>query len=169
MPILATNSLDFTSHGHEQTLRYGVRIGQELKGGDVLCLSGELGAGKTTLATVIGRGWGALQTVTSPSFALVHEYHRADNAQLHHLDCYRLAGAPDIETISLTERLDAGVALMIEWPEHIEPWLPTERLWVLMQYIKDEKRGLQLTATGGQLEILLDTFRKTAFARGSPS
>lgn len=167
MPILDEQSIDFTSHGHEQTLRYGVRLGQELQGGDIVCLSGELGTGKTTLAAGIGRGWGALEIVTSPSFTLVHEYHRADNAQLHHLDCYRLADAPEIETISLDERLEARVALIIEWPEYIENWLPSERLWVFMSYINDEKRGLKITATGPRLESVLENFRQIAFARGT--
>lgn len=167
MPILDPHSLDFTSHGHEQTLRYGVRLGQQLQGGDVLCLSGQLGSGKTTLASGIGRGWGALQTVTSPSFTLVHEYYRADNAQLHHVDCYRLEKAPEIETIGLIERIEARVALMIEWPEYIEPWLPSECLWIRMRYIKHDKRGLQLTATGARLEALLDAFSQAAFARGA--
>jgi tRNA threonylcarbamoyladenosine biosynthesis protein TsaE len=167
MPILDAHSLDFTSHGHEQTLRYGVRIGEELKGGDVLCLSGELGSGKTTLAIGIGRGWGALETVTSPSFTLAHEYNRADNTQLHHLDCYRLSGESDLDSIGLTERLEAGAALIIEWPENIEPWLPQDHLWISMRYIKYEKRSVHLIAKGKRLETLLESFRKKAFARSA--
>jgi tRNA threonylcarbamoyladenosine biosynthesis protein TsaE len=86
MPILEGQSLDFLSHSPEQTVRLGVRLGELLQRGDVICLAGDLGSGKTTLAQGIARGWGSLDQVTSPSFILINEYRRADNQRLFHLD-----------------------------------------------------------------------------------
>src|SRR5882724_1986861 len=92
LPALALSCLKLTSHSVDETVQFGVRLGQRLLGGDVVCLSGDLGAGKTALASGIGKGWGALELVNSPTFVFVHEHRRTDDdVRLYHLDCYRLA------------------------------------------------------------------------------
>ena len=160
-------TLEFTSYNYEQTLRYGVKLGQLLQPRDLVCLSGHLGAGKTALAIGIGRGWGALEQVTSPSYVLANEYSRADGAQLHHLDCYRLAQPGDAVHICVDERLAAGASLMVEWPENIPAALPGERLWIGMGDIEEEKRNVEVLAAGERFEKLLAGFRKIAFQHGS--
>ena len=108
MAILDKWTLDFVSSNMEQTVRLGVRLGELLQPHDVLCLSGELGMGKTVLARGIGRGWGTAVRVTSPSFTLVNEYPRArDGRILHHIDCYRLETEADAYTVGLDEFLTA--------------------------------------------------------------
>ena len=163
MPILDAHVLDFISYNYDQTLRYGVKLGQLLQPRDLVCLSGQLGAGKTAMAIGIGRGWGALQPVTSPSYVLANEYFRADGAQLHHLDCFRLADVNDAGHICLDERLAAGASLMVEWPNNIAAALPRERLWVGLSYHEEEKRSLEMSAAGERYDRLLAGFRKTAF------
>ena len=164
MAILDENTLDFISNSLEQTVRLGVRLGELLAAGDMICLSGELGAGKTALAAGIGRGWGAGQQVTSPSFTLVKEYPRLhDGLILYHVDCYRLENSADIATVGLEEILDDGGAIMIEWPERIEPLLPEERLWVAMRYVSETRRGLRITANGDRPATLLKQFKLNAF------
>ena len=74
MPIMDSHTLDFISYSYDQTLRYGVKLGQLLKPQDFLCLSGNLGSGKTALAIGVARGWGSLESATSPSYILVNEY-----------------------------------------------------------------------------------------------
>jgi len=106
MPILDGNSLEFLSHSPEQTQRLGVRLGELLKSGDVICLAGDLGSGKTTLAQGIARGWGALDPVTSPTFVIVNEYRRADGAALYHVDAFRLSGSQEAEVMGLREQLE---------------------------------------------------------------
>lgn len=160
------HALDFISYNYEQTLRYGVKLGQLLQPYDIVCLSGQLGAGKTVFAIGIGRGWGALEQVTSPSYVLANEYSRADGAQLHHLDCYRLTQPADIEHICLDERLAAGASLMVEWPENVTAALPGERLWIGISYIEEEKRNMEMRAAGERFEKLLAGFRKIAFQHG---
>ncbi len=97
MAILDERTLDFTSSSAAQTERLGLRLGELLRPGDVLLLSGELGAGKTMLARGIGRGWGTAVRVTSPSYVIVNEYPRLRDGQtLYHVDGYRLESEADI-------------------------------------------------------------------------
>ncbi|MEW5985680.1 MAG: tRNA (adenosine(37)-N6)-threonylcarbamoyltransferase complex ATPase subunit type 1 TsaE, partial [Chloroflexota bacterium] len=124
----------------------------------------ELGTGKTTLARGIGRGWGAARRVTSPTFTLIHEYPRArDGRRLYHVDCYRLTRAAEVETLALDDLLDQGGAMMIEWPEIIQAYLPADRLWMAMRHLNETRRGLRLTASGPRSTELLKAFRFRAF------
>ena len=164
MAILRNNTLDFISNTVEQTERIGLRLGELLKLGDVVCLYGELGAGKTALARGIGRGWGTAMRVTSPTYTLVNEYPRAkDNATLYHLDFYRLEGSAEIITTGIEDILDTRGAFMIEWPERVEPYLDADRLSIHLRYINEYKRGLRIDSSGPRSEKLLTTFRRSAF------
>ena len=164
MAILNERTVDFTSSSVDQTVRLGVRLGELLTMNDVVCLSGELGAGKTALARGIGRGWGATARVTSPTFTLVHEYARSkDGRILYHLDCYRLQSDEDVETIGLEDILDGQGPIMIEWPEQVATWLPTDHLWLTLTYISQTRRALRLEAQGERSAKLLQAFKKSAF------
>ncbi len=164
MPILDDRTLDFVSTSAAQTERLGIRLGELLEPRDVLCLAGELGAGKTTLARGVGRGWGTPLRVTSPTFVLINEYPRPrDGATLYHIDCYRLEHAADIASVGLEDLLDSEATLMIEWPEHILALLPADRLWVAMSYDSPTRRRLRLSAGGPRAKMLLADFRKNAF------
>ncbi len=105
MPILDANSLDYFSRSPEQTRRMGMRLGALLDRGDIVCLSGDLGAGKTTLVQGIAKGWGSLDAVSSPTFILVNVYRRLDGSTLAHLDAYRMQSALEAEDLDL-EPLD---------------------------------------------------------------
>ncbi|MFQ5398018.1 MAG: tRNA (adenosine(37)-N6)-threonylcarbamoyltransferase complex ATPase subunit type 1 TsaE [Anaerolineae bacterium] len=164
MAILNKWTLDFVSSSVDQTVRLGVRLGELLQVGDLLCLSGELGMGKTALARGIGRGWGAAIRVTSPTFTVVNQYPRLhDGRVLYHIDCYRLEREGDVVTAGLEDILDAGGAYMIEWPERIEAWLPPDRLLIEMDYISETKRAMRFSASGGRSGELLQAFKRSAF------
>lgn len=164
MAILDERTLDFVSSGYEQTVRLGVRLGELLVPGDLICLSGELGSGKTALAQGIGRGWGTIYRITSPTFKLVNEYPRLHDGEiLYHIDCYRLESVPDMITAGLEDIVEPGRTLMIEWPERIEALLPAERLWIGLRYVDDTRRGLRIRAEGERPEILLKRFKQSAF------
>jgi tRNA threonylcarbamoyladenosine biosynthesis protein TsaE len=162
MPILDGQSLEFLSHSPEQTRRLGVRLGELLKSGDVVCLAGDLGSGKTTLAQGIARGWGALDPVTSPTFVIVNEYRRADGAALYHIDAFRLSGAEEAETAGLREHFEDQGPVIIEWPERIESVLPVERIWITMSWVEEFRRSLHMEASGPRYESLLRSFRQSA-------
>jgi len=163
MPILDERSLEFISHSPEQTVRLGARLGERLASGDLVCLSGEMGAGKTTFITGVGRGWGALEPVTSPTFVLVNEYRRADGLCLRHMDCYRLTSSAEAVALGLNDLLDAAGAMLIEWPERILEALPRERLNLRLSWVNDSKRGFRLEAVGGRYERVLNEFRRATF------
>lgn len=164
MPILDERTLDFVSTSVAQTERLGIRLGELLEPRDVVCLSGELGAGKTALARGVGRGWGTPVRVTSPTFVLVNEYPRPNDGRvLYHVDCYRLERAADIATVGLEDILDSDAAIVIEWPEHIIDLLPPDRLWVTLSYDSPTRRRLRISATGPRSAVLLVDFRKNAF------
>lgn len=162
MPILDEHTLEFFSHSPEQTRRLGMRLGSLLQPGDVVCLQGELGAGKTTLVQGLAQGWGSLDQVSSPTFIIVNLYRRPDTAQLFHLDAYRLESAPEAEQLDLDEMLAQG-PLVIEWPERLETILPPGRLWARLDYLTDEHRQMCLTATGKRYDELLLQLRQAAF------
>ena len=101
--------------------------------------------------SVSGGGWGALEQVTSPTFVIVNEYHRADGSALHHVDAYRLGSEADIVSSGFPERLDAQKTLLIEWPEHVTDWLPQERLWISLDYFGEREAGVTSDSAWGSL------------------
>lgn len=166
MPILREGELDIVSHSIEQTQRLGMRIGALLQPGDVICLSGDMGAGKTMFAVGMGRGWGAVTPLTSPTFTLIHEHRREkDNTRLFHLDCYRLENVDEVEQIGFDDVLDRRGPVIIEWPEHIESVLPQQRLWIELRILEPTRRNFIFNATGERYAQLLDEFRKTVFGQ----
>jgi tRNA threonylcarbamoyladenosine biosynthesis protein TsaE len=162
MPILDANSLEFFSRGSEQTRRVGMRLGAILKSGDVICLSGDLGAGKTTLVQGIAKGWGTLDNVSSPTFVLVNSYRRPDGQRLNHLDAYRLNDALEAEDLDLIYIMEQG-PMVVEWPERILSTLPTQRFWVGMRWLADEHRGMVFTAQGQRYQSLLAEFKRCIY------
>ena len=101
------------------TAHFGRRIAEGLRPGDAVLLSGELGAGKTTLARAILSGLGVTETVPSPTFTLVQTYETA-HMPVHHFDLYRIESPSEMTELGLDDALDEGVAL-IEWPERGVP------------------------------------------------
>jgi tRNA threonylcarbamoyladenosine biosynthesis protein TsaE len=165
MPVLPANSFDFFSHSPEQTRRLGLRLGALLQVGDVVCLQGELGAGKTTLVQGLAAGWGSLDAVSSPTFVLVNVYRRVDGSQLFHFDTYRVESAPEAEELDLDTMLSSG-PLVIEWPERMMSVLPSERLWIKLNYVDDDRRELTFIPVGKRYIGLLDDFRRSTFGTG---
>ena len=141
MPILDRNTLAFVSRSPEQTRRLGMRLGSMLQPGDLVCLNGDLGAGKTTFVQGLSQGWGSLDIVTSPTFVLVNQYQRMDGNTLYHLDAYRMQNALEAEDLDLVQMIDSG-CLVVEWPENIRKALPTDCLWIDMQYVAEESRQM---------------------------
>ena len=162
MPILDANSLEFFSRSPEQTRRLGMRLGKMLQAGDLVCLQGELGAGKTTLVQGVAQGWGALDPVSSPTFVLVNVYHRPDASQFFHLDAYRLVSASEAEELDLEDLLGQG-PLVVEWPERIAAILPAGHLWAMLEYESEEQRSMRFAADGNRYRHLLEDLRRAVY------
>ena len=125
-------------------------------------LTGELGAGKTTLVQGLVQGWGSLDKVSSPTFVLNNVYRRPDGQILNHLDAYRIESAYEAEELDIDLMLDKG-ALVIEWGERIQAALPTEQLRIQMHWVTDEQRGMLFSPHGRRYEQILAGFRALAF------
>lgn len=154
------HSFDFTSQSVEQTVQLGQYIGERLAAGDVICLSGDLGAGKTALTRGIAAGWGAQEAVTSPTFTLIHEHHRAqDDQMLFHVDCYRLEGADDAWGIGLEDLLYGAHPVVLEWAERVRDMLPAGRLWIELSFLNGTRRQINMTATGDHYRAIVEHVR----------
>ena len=161
-PILDEHTVDFISHSPDQTRRIGMRLGNLLEGGEVLCLVGELGTGKTCLVQGIGRGMGVEDQVTSPTFTLVNEYPGVAFS-LYHIDLYRIVDVKDAFTFGLDDYLYGEGVCAIEWAERVQALWPDEHLFVRLRHIDDTKRGLTLQGVGERHGNLLKQFRHSAF------
>lgn len=160
----SNENLDSTTHGTMQavdvvtdspaeTIAVGQRLAELLEVGDLVVLTGDLGAGKTKLVQGVGVGLGVAEPITSPTFALANRYATAVGASalLHHLDVYRLNVVGEAADLDLPELLDTGVVL-VEWGEQIEAVLPENRLTITIEFpapeAHDERRRLLFVAAG---------------------
>jgi len=164
VPILKPDELDIISISAEQTRRMGIRLGKLLSPGDVVCLSGDMGAGKTVFAAGIGQGWGTTHQVTSPTFNLVHAHRRqADHVIFYHLDCYRLERPSDADSIGLDDILDGDGVVVFEWPERIQPVLPKHRLWITFRVLDETRRNLIFQGNSPRYVDLITQFRESTY------
>ncbi len=106
----------FEVHSVEETWHVARQLAHDLKAGDVVCLEGDLGAGKTTFTQGLAAALGVDGRVTSPTFCLVQE-HRGEKAFLVHMDLYRLHDEDDVLAIGWEDYLSEGAILVVEWPE----------------------------------------------------
>lgn len=128
------------------TLAFGRRLGAQLAPGDVVCLTGNLGAGKTTLARGAIEAWtGGAQEAPSPSYTLVQTY-EGPRGELWHVDLYRLKRAEDAWELGLEEAFHSA-ACLIEWPERLEGQTPSDRLDIQLSPAADG-RSARLTGYG---------------------
>jgi tRNA threonylcarbamoyladenosine biosynthesis protein TsaE len=162
MPVYSANSFDFVSRSPEQTRRIGSRLGTLIQPGDVLALSGDLGAGKTTFVQGIAEGWGSVDSVSSPTFVLVNIYRRLTGERLHHMDAYRIESALEAEDLDIEEMLSNG-ALIVEWAERIRSALPAEYLSVQLSWVADEQRNLVFIPYGKRYEELAREYKRQLF------
>lgn len=136
--------------------RLGAAIAKRLAPGDVVALSGDLGAGKTTLARDILRARGHAGEVPSPTFTLIQDYDLPGLA-IAHVDLYRVKNAAELTELGLDDALAAGAAL-IEWPQIAQDWLPPETLTVALT---TEPRCATLCG-GGHWAVELDAIAREA-------
>lgn len=138
----------------EDTERLGNVLGSLAKAGDVICLDGELGAGKTALSQAIARGIGveADYYVTSPSFAILHEY--PGRLPMYHMDFYRLQDASEVEDLGFEEYFYLTGLSVIEWSKRAEEILPKERLNLEIYVNEDQTRTVTLKASNRYVKMV---------------
>lgn len=155
-PIITDHSLELMTHSPKQTFLIGQRLGRLLRPGDVVCLQGELGTGKTCLTQGIGAGLNVAAKITSPTFVLVNEYPAASGgARLYHVDLYRIEDPASACALGLEDYFYGDGVTVVEWAERARELVPAERLWITLSYLGHTKRSLLLEAAGRRyLEVL---------------
>ena len=126
--------------------RIGLSLGSLCEAGDIICLGGELGAGKTTLTRAIARGAGtdSQEYVCSPTFAFMHEYKGV--VPLYHMDFYRLGSSDDVFELGLHEYFYASGITIIEWYERAENLIPPAHLLVRLELVDADNRRLTFSS-----------------------
>ncbi|MCQ2368347.1 MAG: tRNA (adenosine(37)-N6)-threonylcarbamoyltransferase complex ATPase subunit type 1 TsaE [Kiritimatiellae bacterium] len=125
-------------HSLEGTWALAEDLAKELKPGDVVCLEGDLGAGKTTFTQGLASALEVSGRVTSPTFCLVQE-HRGKNVLLVHMDLYRLSSESDVLTIGWEDYLDEGAILIVEWPERAGSLIPGNAKHIVFTHLEGEE------------------------------
>ena len=121
---------EFISKSSSQTEKIGSVLGKALKNGDVVAIFGDMGAGKTAFVRGLASGMGLNAFVSSPTFALVHEY--PGNPPLFHFDMYRINSWDDLYSTGFFDYMDIGGVIAVEWSENIETALPENSIKVLI-------------------------------------
>lgn len=135
------------SRAVETTHQLGAALGRVLRAGDVIALQGDLGAGKTNFVQGIAQGLGITEDVNSPTFILANEYPRG-RLPLYHVDAYRVEDAQEAVGFGLQDYLDGDGVTVIEWAERVREALPSDRLWIELDYVGENERALTIAAQG---------------------
>ena len=130
-PLAERGALAMTE---EELREWGRKFGRAAHPPLLVSISGELGAGKTTLVQAICRGYGVQEEVTSPTFALVHEY-EASRSPVHHLDLYRLERPDELDALGWDEIVGARALVLVEWPERAGGRLPAGHVTLSLQHL----------------------------------
>jgi tRNA threonylcarbamoyladenosine biosynthesis protein TsaE len=139
-------------HGHLALdlvglVSWGERFGHAAAAPLVVTIRGELGAGKTTLVQAVCRGYGVTDDVTSPTFALVHQY-RSPRGAVYHLDLYRLESPAELTNIGWDEIISADALVLIEWPERAGDRVPHDHIPLSLQHLPGDESHRLLYAGG---------------------
>lgn len=142
-----TYSTQFELQSQQDTIDLAAYVAPLLKPGDVLCLYGNLGAGKTFFSQALGRYLGVEDSIDSPSFVLLKEY-QAKDFPLYHLDLYRLKSQEELLDLGILDFIESGVTV-IEWPELAAELLPEEWLNLSLKFSFDgTNRSVEVVAKG---------------------
>ncbi|MFC7393531.1 tRNA (adenosine(37)-N6)-threonylcarbamoyltransferase complex ATPase subunit type 1 TsaE [Scopulibacillus cellulosilyticus] len=132
----------------EETIKFAEKLAEHLSPGDVLTLSGDLGAGKTTFTKGIAKALGIKEVINSPTFTIIKEYD-GGKMPLYHMDVYRIS---DEEDLGFDEYLDGDGITVVEWADNIASWLPDHLLKVEIEQLGEKKRKVSLFPLGDRFE-----------------
>lgn len=149
--------IEFQTHNEAETKALGEYVAQFLKRGDILLLSGDLGAGKTTFTGGIGKGLGLTEDVISPTFNIMKCYFKA-KIPMYHIDAYRLEGQ-NLE-LGLEEYIEGDGVCLIEWPQFIMSLIPDERLEISIFHKGDDNREFVFESKDPKYDDLLKALKE---------
>ncbi len=157
-PSLTESTITLGTTSERETRRLAAALASVAVPGDLICLWGELGAGKTVLAKGFGLGLGVADLIVSPTFVLMAEY--PARVPLFHLDLYRLADAADVLAGGLLDERQAAGVTLVEWPERLGAALPLDRLDVRLDGTGDDPRVLTVSTDDAGLARYVKAARK---------
>ena len=161
-----TSPTTLTTGSPEETQALGRKLGGVLQVGDLVLLSGPLGAGKTTLTQGIAWGAGVTGYAHSPTFVIVNEYQ--GRIAVYHLDLYRIEGTLEATDLAIDEMLEQG-ACVVEWAERAPDAFPTDHLAISLDAGPDEDaRVITLTPRGARYDAVLASLAADATAKSRP-
>ncbi len=142
----------------QDTDKVGKIIGENLHAGSVICLEGDLGAGKTTLTQSIAKGMMIDDYVTSPTFTIIKEY--SGRLNLYHMDAYRLESEDDMIDLGYDEYINSDGVCIIEWASNIKGLIPKSAITITITIdYESQKRYLDITGNGEQFDILIESLK----------
>jgi tRNA threonylcarbamoyladenosine biosynthesis protein TsaE len=148
------NSIQIITCSANETFAFARGIGERLKEGDILALSGELGSGKTCFTGGLARGLGVTEDyqITSPTFTLINEY--PAKHKLYHFDVYRLNDYSDLEDLGYEEYFAGRGVVVIEWAEKIAEIIPENAIFIKFEYIDENKRKIEIKGLESKMKDL---------------
>jgi tRNA threonylcarbamoyladenosine biosynthesis protein TsaE len=166
------NQNNFTTNSAEQTQKLGEILASELQGGKIICLTGQLGSGKTTFAQGVLKGLGAKGPYTSPTFVVMKHYRITRNTKhetasnVYHIDAYRV-GPKDILDLGWEEIISGKKNIVIvEWAERIKAIVPKSAIWIEFKHLKDNMRELEVSSKRKTKNVKLQPKTKKQFVFG---
>lgn len=138
---------EYVSHSYIETEQIAEKFALNLKGGEILAFTGELGMGKTCFVRGLARGLGFKGEVSSPTFALINEY-IGGRLNLYHFDMYRVNGWEDLYSTGFFDYTELNGVVAVEWSENISGALPDSTVFIKIERIDDNTR--KITFTGGK-------------------
>lgn len=128
----------------KESEQFARELASLLNPGDVVAFFGDLGTGKTFIIQHICKGLKTLETVTSPTFTILNEYHNHDGLRIYHFDFYRVTHEAELQNLGLDEFFYGDGICLIEWADKIEPYLPSPRYEIYLQLLPDNPSGREL-------------------------
>lgn len=135
---------EFITHSPEETIALAEKTGRLLRAGDCIAYYGDLGAGKTTFTRGLAKGLGLPDEVSSPTFAIVNEYHGKGSLSLYHFDMYRIMGSDELETTGFYDYPMEESVFAVEWSENIEDAFPENTIRIRIERVDDNTRKITI-------------------------
>lgn len=158
--------LELITHGPEETQDLGRLLGELARPGDVLLLTGELGAGKTCLTQGIAWGLGIQEHALSPTFVIMREMH--GRLPLYHMDLYRLDRIEETQDLGLDDYFYGEGVSVVEWAEKAMALMPSDYLSIRVEHVSDTERLLRLKASGASYEELVTRLNEARLRKSRP-
>jgi len=136
--------VEFTLNSVEDTVKLGEKLGNLLNPGDIICLTGDLGTGKTYFTKGIAKGLEIKEPITSPTFTIVNEYR--GRLKLHHFDVYRVNDIEELLSLGFDEYIYSNAVNIIEWANYIDELIPEEHIYINIYKLPGENpNGRKIT------------------------